>query len=382
MRLIKNTYFSEGHKHISSYPTPNNLNYTWSFGFLSGVFLTIQIVTGLFLSMHYTPHADHAFISVENIVRHVPGGWFFKYTHANGASFFFIVVYAHMARSLYYQAFSNDKKWVWIVGVLIFIVMMATAFLGYVLPWGQMSYWGATVITNLFAAIPYVGKSFTDWLWGGYSVSNPTLYRFCCLHYLLPLLIVGLVALHILLLHRVGSTNPSHIIHGVDNTKFFPYFVSKDLFIVFPVMFIFTYFVFFEPNYLGHPDNYIMANPKVTPAHIVPEWYFLIFYAILRSVPNKLAGVCAMFSSIIVLFFLPLIRTGITRTPELKPLSCIFWSIFVTNCFLLTWLGAQPVAWPYLTLSRICTVVYFTYFLVALPVACFIERKSCECTGS
>jgi len=296
--------------HIISYPTPINLNYMWSFGSAAGFCLIIQIITGIFLAMHYTPHIDLAFNSVEHIMRDVNNGWLLRYLHANGASMFFIVVYCHIFRGLYFGSYIFPRGKLWASGVIIFLLMMATAFMGYVLPWGQMSFWGATVITNLFSAIPLVGNSIVEWLWGGFSVDNATLNRFFSLHYLMPFLIAGFTLIHLSLLHSTGSNNPLGVNLYVDSIPFYPYFYVKDLFAFFILIFLFSFFVFFYPNTLGHSDNYIPANPLVTPAHIVPEWYFLPFYAILRSIPDKLGGVIAMVSAIIVLLFLPIINTS------------------------------------------------------------------------
>lgn len=375
MRLTKIKIISIFNKHIINYPTPSTLNYLWSFGFLGGLFLSIQLVTGIFLAMHYSVHINYAFYSIEHIIRNVPGGWFFKYAHANGASFFFISIYLHIARGFYYQSYSSTKKYIWITGVFIFLLMMATAFMGYVLPWGQMSFWGATVITNLFSAIPYVGESIANWLWGGFSVDNPTLNRFFSLHYLLPFIIVGLVLLHITLLHDKGSNNPLSINEKMDIINFYPYFVTKDLFIIWIFLIAFGYFVFFNPDYLGHPDNYIPANPLVTPPHIVPEWYFLIFYAILRAIPNKLGGVIAMFSSILILFFLPWFNKGLIRDPNRRPLHLIAYNLFMLNNILLGWLGAQPVEMPYLLLGQFCAFFYFFYLLILIPFIGYLENK-------
>ena len=295
------------HHEMHEYPTPKNLNYWWNFGSLAGITLVIMIVTGIILSMHYTAHVDHAFQSVERIMRDVNYGWLIRYIHANGASFFFIVVYIHIFRGLYYGSYKAPRELLWMLGVVILLLMMATAFMGYVLPWGQMSFWGATVITNLFSAIPLVGESIVTLLWGGFSVDNPTLNRFFSLHYLLPFVIVGVVVLHIVALHRFGSNNPLGIdVRGdQDTVSFHPYYTVKDMFGLSVFLTIMAAVVFFLPNSMGHPDNYIPANPMVTPAHIVPEWYFLPFYAILRAVPDKLLGVLAMFAAIAVLFVLP-----------------------------------------------------------------------------
>jgi ubiquinol-cytochrome c reductase cytochrome b subunit len=306
-RWNKNKVLSFGDSHIINYPTPINLNYFWSFGSAAGIALVIQILTGVFLAMHYTPHIDFAFDSVDHIMRDVNGGWLMRYAHANGASVFFIVVYAHIFRGLYFGSYMHPKQHLWVSGLLIFFLMMATAFMGYVLPWGQMSFWGATVITNLFSAIPVLGEVIVYWLWGGYSVGNATLNRFFSLHYLLPFLIVGLVLVHLTLLHVDGSTNPVGVHKNPENVSFYPYYYVKDMLAFFAFIGVYSYLIFFNPDLLGHPDNYIPANPLVTPAHIVPEWYFLVFYAILRTVPSKLGGVILLLLAILILIFIPFI---------------------------------------------------------------------------
>ena len=329
--------------HIINYPTPVNLSYMWSFGASAGICLVIQIVTGIFLAMHYTPHIDLAFNSVEHIMRDVNNGWLIRYLHANGASMFFIVVYAHIFRGLYYGSYIYPRGKLWCSGVIIFLLMMATAFMGYVLPWGQMSFWGATVITNLFSAIPFVGGSIVEWLWGGYSVDNATLNRFFSLHYLMPFLIAGLTIAHLSLLHTAGSNNPLGINTNVDSISFYPYFYVKDLFSILILIGVFSFFVFFYPNALGHADNYIPANPLVTPPHIVPEWYFLPFYAILRSIPDKLGGVAAMIGAILILLLLPLINTSEIRSTKFRPIFGFFYWFLVSDFLLLGWIGQQPV---------------------------------------
>lgn len=357
-------------KHFSHYQTPKNLSYLWNLGSIAGIALVIQIITGIILAMHYTPHVDHAFDSVEKIMRNVNYGWLLRYTHAVGASMFFAAVYLHIARGLYYGSYKAPRELLWHIGIIIFLTMMATAFMGYVLPWGQMSYWGATVITNLFSAIPLVGKSIVTWLWGGFSVDNPTLNRFFSLHYLLPFIIVALVMLHLVALHQHGSNNPKgiDIKSPKDTIPFHPYYTIKD-FVGFGVYFIiFAYFIFYEPNYLGHPDNYIPANPLVTPAHIVPEWYFLPFYAILRAVPSKLGGVLLMFGSIFVLFLLPWLDTSKVRSSNYRPIYRIAFWIFMADCLLLGYLGGQPAEEPHITISRFAACYYFFHFLVALPL--------------
>jgi ubiquinol-cytochrome c reductase cytochrome b subunit len=361
--------FSYVEEHLAKYQTPKNLSYMWSFGSLAGIALVIQIITGIFLAMHYTPHVDHAFNSVENIMRNVNYGWLIRYIHAVGSSMFFVVVYAHIARSLYYGSYKNKREVLWFLGIMIFLTMMATAFMGYVLPWGQMSFWGATVITNLFSAIPLVGESIVTWLWGGYSIDNPTLNRFFALHYLFPFIIVGIVIVHIIALHIPGSNNPSGIEKKTkkDTVNFHPYYTVKDMVGLSFFLVIFAYFLFFFPNSLGHPDNYIEANPLVTPAHIVPEWYFLPFYAILRAIPDKLGGVVMMIGSILILFVLPWLDTAKTTSGAYRPKFKIFFWFFIANVFFLGYLGGKPAEGLYVILSRIATLYYFAYFLVVLP---------------
>lgn len=358
------------------YQTPKNLSYAWNFGSLAGLALVIQIITGILLAMNYTPHIDMAFDSVERIMRDVHGGWLIRYTHAVGASMFFIVTYLHMARSLYYGSYKYPRELLWFFGIIIFLVMMATAFMGYVLPWGQMSFWGATVITSLFSAIPFIGESIVQWLWGGFSVGNPTLNRFYALHYLFPFIIAALAVFHIWALHQFGSNNPTgvEVKSKKDTIPFHPYYTVKDClgFAVFAIVFFF--FVFYEPNYLGHPDNYKRADPLVTPEHIVPEWYFLPFYAILRSIPNKLIGVIAMFSSIISLFFLPYLDRSPVKSGKYRPIFKFFYWIFILNFVFLGWLGGKAAEEPFVTMSRISTLLYFGYIFVVLPILSKIEK--------
>ena len=363
------------HHEMHEYPTPKNLNYWWNFGSLAGITLVIMIVTGIILSMHYTAHVDHAFQSVERIMRDVNYGWLIRYIHANGASFFFIVVYIHIFRGLYYGSYKAPRELLWMLGVVILLLMMATAFMGYVLPWGQMSFWGATVITNLFSAIPLVGESIVTLVWGGFSVDNPTLNRFFSLHYLLPFVIVGVVVLHIVALHRFGSNNPLGIdVRGdQDTVSFHPYYTVKDMFGLSVFLTIMAAVVFFLPNSMGHPDNYIPANPMVTPAHIVPEWYFLPFYAILRAVPDKLLGVLAMFAAIAVLFVLPWLDRSPVRSATFRPIYKIMFWVFLLDCVALTYLGAKPAEGIYVVLSRLCTVYYFAHFIILLPALSVFE---------
>lgn len=374
-RLNKNSILSFVDSHIVSYPTPINLNYMWSFGSTAGICLVIQIVTGIFLAMHYTPHIDYAFLSVEHIMRDVNNGWLLRYAHANGASMFFIVVYCHIFRGLYYGSYIYPRGMLWASGVIIFLLMMATAFMGYVLPWGQMSFWGATVITNLFSAIPLVGKSIVEWLWGGFSVGNATLNRFFSLHYLMPFVIAALVLLHLTLLHKDGSNNPLGINTNVDYVSFYPYYYVKDLFAFFIFASLFAFFVFFYPNLLGHPDNYIPANALVTPAHIVPEWYFLPFYAILRSIPDKLGGVVAMISAILVLLLLPILNTSEIRSNKFRPLFAFFYWFLVSDFIILGWVGQKPVESPYIEIGMGATIFYFVFLLILVPIIGIVEKN-------
>ncbi|MBU0726561.1 MAG: cytochrome b N-terminal domain-containing protein [Alphaproteobacteria bacterium] len=368
--------FSFMNHELNEYPTPKNLNYFWNFGSLAGVTLVVMLVTGITLAMHYTAHTDYAFDSVERIMRDVNYGWLIRYIHMNGASMFFIVVYIHIFRGLYYGSYKAPREILWGLGVLILLAMMATAFMGYVLPWGQMSFWGATVITNLFSAIPLIGESIVTWMWGGFSVDNPTLNRFFALHYLLPFVIVGLVVLHLVALHRFGSNNPLGIdTKGPqDSLPFHPYYTIKDTFGMGVFFTIFAAFVFFAPNYMGHPDNYIPANPLVTPAHIVPEWYFLPFYAILRSVPDKLGGVLLMFGAIAVLFVLPWLDRSPVRSSTFRPLHKQFFWILVLDCIVLGYIGAMPAEGIYLVIGRVATAYYFAHFLILLPLLGVFEK--------
>ena len=364
------------HHALYEYPTPKNLSYWWTFGSHAGVMLVVQIVTGIVLAMHYTPHVDMAFTSVEHIMRDVNYGWLLRYMHANGASMFFIVVYLHIFRGLYYGSYKAPRELLWWLGLVIFLLMMATAFMGYVLPWGQMSFWGATVITNLFGAIPLVGDSIVTWLWGGFAVDNPTLNRFFSLHYLLPFVIVGIVILHIWALHTNGSNNPTgvELKDKQDSIPFHPYYTVKDLFGLAIFLIFFSAFLFYAPNYMGHPDNYIPANPLVTPAHIVPEWYFLPFYAILRAVPDKLGGVMLMFGAIAVLFALPWLDKSRIRSARFRPIyKQLFW-VFVADCILLTYIGGKPAEGAFIIWGRIATVYYFVHILILLPLVGLFEK--------
>ncbi|PVB60342.1 cytochrome b/b6 [Labrenzia sp. 011] len=358
------------------FPTPKNLNYWWTFGGILFFVLIAQIITGIVLVMHYTPNTGLAFDSVEHIMRDVNFGWMLRYLHSNGASMFFIAVYIHIFRGLYYGSYKAPREISWILGVIIFLIMMGTAFMGYVLPWGQMSFWGATVITNLFSAIPLVGDAIRTWLWGGFAVDNPTLNRFFSLHYLLPFMIFGVVILHVWAFHTTGNNNPTGVQPKTkqDTIPFHPYYTVKDFFAIVVFMIAFAWFAFYVPNYMGHPDNYIEANPLVTPAHIVPEWYFLPFYAILRAIPDKLGGVAAMFGAIAILFVLPWLDTSKVRSGTYRPLFKQFFWIFALNAVALGYLGAMPAEGTYVLLARICTAYYFAHFLIILPMLGFFEK--------
>ena len=365
------------------FPTPKNLNYWWTFGGILTLCLVIQIITGVILAMHYTPHTDYAFASVEHIMRDVNYGWLMRYVHANGASMFFLAVYIHMFRGMYYGSYKAPREVVWMLGVVIYLLMMATAFMGYVLPWGQMSYWGATVITNLFSAIPLVGESVRTLLWGGFSVDNPTLNRFFALHYLLPFAIFAVVGLHIWAFHTSGNNNPDGVeIKDVkkDAVPFHPYYTIKDGFAIVVFLILFAMFVFFNPNALGHADNYIEANPLSTPASIVPEWYYLPFYAILRAVTfdilfidAKLGGVIAMFGSILILFALPWLDTSKVRSMRYRPVARMWFILLVIACIALGYLGGKPAEGNYVFYAQIASLYYFSYFLVILPLLGILE---------
>jgi len=357
-------------EHVLQFPTPKNLNYFWTFGFILTMCLVTQIVTGIILAMHYTPSVDSAFDSIEHIMRNVNYGWLIRYIHSNGASMFFLAVFIHMFRGLYYGSYKEPREVLWILGCIIYFLMIVTAFMGYVLPWGQMSFWAATVIINLVGTLPLIGDSLTQMLLGGFAVDNPTLNRFFSLHYLLPFIIFGVVLLHIWALHVPGNNNPIGVsVKGKQDTvAFHPYYTVKDFFAYVVFLILFCYFIFYNPNILGHADNYIEADPMVTPAHIVPEWYLLPFYAILRAVPDKLTGVLLMFGSIVVLFFLPWLDTAKTRSARYRPLYKFFFILFFINCLMLGYLGGVVPEGIYLLLSRICTIYYFAFFLIVMPV--------------
>jgi ubiquinol-cytochrome c reductase cytochrome b/c1 subunit len=361
---------------LYEYPTPRNLSYWWNFGSLSGIMLVVMIVTGIFLAMQYTPHADLAFDSVERIMRDVDYGWMLRYAHMNGASMFFALLYIHMFRGLYYGSYKQPRELLWILGVIILILAIMTAFMGYVLPWGQMSYWAATVITNLFSAIPLIGQNIVTFLWGGFTVGNPTLNRFYALHYLLPFVILAVVLLHLIALHRFGSNNPLGIeMKGPQDTlPFHPYFTIKDLFGLAVFLLIYSFFVFYAPNFLGSSDNYIPANPMQTPNHIVPEWYLLPYYAILRSVPNKLLGVIMAFGSIFLLFIVPWLDGSPVRSARFRPVyKWVFW-LLVIDVIALGWVGANPPEGLVVTVGQIATFYYFVHFLILFPVIGRLER--------
>ena len=362
--------------HALDFPTPKNLNYWYTFGGILAVMLVVQIITGVVLVMHYTPHVDLAFASVEHIMRDVNYGWMLRYLHMNGASMFFIAVYIHMFRGMYYGSYKAPREVLWMIGVIIYLIMMATAFMGYVLPWGQMSFWGAKVITNLFSAIPFIGPNITTWLWGGYSIDNPTLNRFFSLHYLLPFVLAGVVILHIWALHVVGNNNPTGISvkSDKDTVPFHPYYTLKDGFAIVVFFIFYALFVFYGPNYMGDAVNYVQANPLSTPAHIKPEWYYLPFYAILRSIPNKLFGVLAMFSSILILLLLPWLDTSRVRSGKYRPVFKLEFWIFAVVCVALGYIGSRPPEGSYVMWGQILTVYYFAHFIIILPLMGLLEQ--------
>ena len=372
-RLPVFTFFKD---HLRDYQTPRNLNYFWNFGSILGVLLVVMIVTGLLLAMQYTPHVDMAFESVERIMRDVNYGWLLRYIHSNGASFFFIAIYIHTFRGLYYGSYKSPREILWILGVLILVLLMVTAFVGYTLPWGQMSFWGATVITNLFSAIPFVGDEIVTLIWGGYAIGNPTLNRFYVLHFLLPFVILAVVFIHLVALHKSKSNNPLGIDSNKlkDNLPFHPYYTVKDYFGFGVFFLIFFVFVFFLPNFFGEPDNYIPANPLVTPSHIVPEWYFLPFYAILRSVPDKLIGVLLMFGAVFILFVLPWLDKHPVKSATFRPVYKQFFWLFLLDCFILGWVGSNPPTGHYIYIGRAATIFYFAFFIVILPLLTKFEK--------
>lgn len=374
MSILKKPLISIVNNHLINYPTPINIHYAWNFGWLASVCLIIQILTGIFLAMHYTPHVDLAFASLEHIMRDVNYGWLLRYVHANGASMFFIIVYIHMFRGLYFGSYTKPRHLVWVIGVIILLLMILTAFIGYVLPWGQMSLWGATVITNLMSAVPLIGDYLVTWLWGGFSVDNATLNRFFSFHYLFPFIISALSLIHLALLHQDGSGNPLGIESSIDKISMYPYFIIKDFLGTAIFALFFALFVYFYPNLLGHPDNYIEANPMITPAHIVPEWYFLPFYAILRSIPHKLGGVLAMVSAIVILALLPWLHSTEIRSSRFRPLYRFFYFTIVSCCLILGWIGGMPVEEPYVIIGQLASMYYFIYFIYLLPFLGKIEK--------
>nr|WNH20255.1 cytochrome b [Uropterygius fuscoguttatus] len=354
-------------------PTPSNISAMWNFGSLLGLCLITQILTGLFLAMHYTSDISTAFSSVAHICRDVNYGWLIRNLHANGASFFFICLYMHIARGLYYGSYLYKETWN--IGVVLFLLVMMTAFVGYVLPWGQMSFWGATVITNLLSAVPYVGNTLVQWIWGGFSVDNATLTRFFAFHFLLPFVVLAATLLHLLFLHETGSNNPAGLNSDADKIPFHPYFSYKDLLGFIIMLTALTSLALFYPNILGDPDNFIPANPMVTPPHIKPEWYFLFAYAILRSIPNKLGGVLALLFSILVLMLVPFLHTSKQRALTFRPASQLLFWLLVADMFILTWIGGMPVEHPFIIIGQTASVVYFTLFLVLNPLVAWVENK-------
>lgn len=373
MRIRKeNPIISPINSTLVDLPTPSSISYLWNFGSLLGFCLVIQILTGIFLAMHYCADVSIAFSSVVHIMRDVNYGFILKFLHANGASAFFICVYIHIARGLYYGSYL--KTHLWFSGISLFLIMMLTAFIGYVLPWGQMSFWGATVITNFVSAVPYIGNDIVQWIWGGFSVSNATLNRFFSLHYLFPFILVGLMIIHIVLLHEAGSNSPVGLNPNSDKVQFHIYFTAKDAYGFALLAILISILVFFIPNVLGDPENFIKANPLVTPIHIMPEWYFLFAYAILRAIPNKLGGVIALVLSIVILAILPIVHTSKLKGLAFRPLAKIFYWIFMANFILLTWIGSKPVEEPFILIGQISSIIYFSYFLLCIPLLGYLEN--------
>nr|YP_009029648.1 apocytochrome b [Magnusiomyces ingens]AHY04903.1 apocytochrome b [Magnusiomyces ingens] len=370
----KNPFLALANSYFMDSPQPSTMSYWWNIGSLLGLCLVMQLATGMFLAMHYSSNLELAFISVEHMMRDVSSGWAMRYAHANGASFFFMLMYAHMARGIYYGSYKSPRVAVWMMGVMMFLVLIITGFMGYVLPMGQMSLWGATVMTNLMSAMPYMGQDMVEFIWGGPSVGNPTLQRFFALHYLLPFVLAALTLMHLMALHEHGSSNPLGMTGNMDRLPFSPYFVFKDLMTVFVFLLVYSSFVFFNPNTLGHPDNYMPANPMVTPASMVPEFYLLPFYAMLRAMPSKLGGVMAMVAAMLMLMMLPMADRSIVRGNAFKMLSKMLYGLFMCNFLLLGALGSQHIEVPFMALGQFATLFYFSYFMMLLPVVTMLEN--------